>query len=117
MTQVALDPLSPALPRQTLTLAGACRGVVLGIPPVELEMAQLGVGDQGAVDEEPGSDAGPERENEDDPLAFASRAETHLGQARGIGVVDDVHVASGCLGEERVGVGANPRRIDVGGAA
>ena len=49
------------------------------------------------------------------PVRPARGAVPHLGEAGGVRVVDDVHLAAGRLREERVGVGADPGLVDVGG--
>ena len=48
------------------------------------------------------------------PVRPLRRAVPHLGQPGGVGVVDDVDVAAGGVGEQRVGVGADPGAVDVG---
>ena len=49
------------------------------------------------------------------PRAALRRAVPHLREAGGVRVVDDVDVAAGGLGEELVGVLADPVLVDVGG--
>ena len=97
VAQVALDPLGPLLPRQLLAVAGARRGPVLGVVAVDLEVAELGVRHEHAVDEQPRTDAGAERQHEHDAAAVAAGAVAHLGEPGGVGVVDDVDVLAGRL--------------------
>ena len=89
---------------------------LLGVEAVELDVAELGVRHETAVDEQPGADAGAEREDDHDAAATAPGAERHLRHTRRIGVVDDGDVTTGGLREERVDVGADPRLVDVRGA-
>ena len=84
---------------------------------VDLEVAELGVGHQHAVVDQRGADAGAEGGHDDQAALAARGAVLDLGQPGGVGVVDDVHLAPGRLGEQRVGVGADPGLVDVGGRA
>ena len=103
------------LHREVLALPGAVGGPGLGIVAVDLEVPELGVRDQDAVVDERGADAGAERGEDDQALAALRGAVPRLGEAGGIRVVDDVHVAAGRVGEQPVGVGADPGLVDVGG--
>ena len=64
VAQVALDPRSPSPPTQVLPLPRRVGGAVLGDVAVELEVAQLGVGNQPAVDDQGAADAGAQGEHE-----------------------------------------------------
>ena len=59
---------------------------------------------------------GAERQHDHDAGVVAPGPVADLGQAGGVGVVDDVDLLAGRLGEQGVGVGADPRRVDVGRA-
>ena len=76
-------------------------------------MAELGVRHQRAVDEQGAADPRPEREEQHDAVAVLPGAEAHLGDARGVGVVDDIDRPAGRLLEQRLGVGADPGVVDV----
>ncbi|CAM5284937.1 hypothetical protein SFUMM280S_03906 [Streptomyces fumanus] len=95
-----------------LDLAG---GPLLRVVPVQLQVAQLGVGHQDAVGEDGAADAGAEGEQDDRALAAASGAEVGLGDAGRVRVVDDGHrQAAQALAEQGPGVGVDPALVDVG---
>ncbi|GGU21551.1 hypothetical protein GCM10007979_20200 [Nocardioides albus] len=114
MLVVLAQPLGPVFPGELLALAGDVGGAGLGVVAVELEVTELGVGNEHAVIEERRADAGAERRHDDQSAAALRGAVAHLGQAGGVGVVDHVHVAAGGRGEDRVRVGADPGLVDVG---
>ena len=67
------------------------------------------------VDEHPRTDPRPEGEEDDDPRLIASHAEAHLGEACGVGVVDDRDRPGERPGQP-VDLGeVDPGRVDVGG--
>ena len=72
-------------------------------------------GHEDAVAEERRADAGAERQHEHRAHLAAAGAEAHLGEARRVGVVADDQRAAERVGEEGVGVRADPRGVDVGG--
>ena len=72
--EVDLQPLGPRLPGQALLLLDARRGALLGVVPVDLQVAELGVGDQRAVVEQGGADAGAEGRHEDQTRRRPGRA-------------------------------------------
>ena len=111
------QPLGPLGVGQPLQVLDRARGPLLGVVAVDLEVAELGVGHQHAVVHDRRPDPGAERGDDDQPASAPRRAEPHLGQARRIGVVDHVDVAAGGLGEQGVGVRADPALVDVGGRA
>ena len=90
---------------------------LLGVVPVEFEVAEFGVRHQRAVDQQRAADSGAERQQDDHARHALGRAEARLGDAGGVGVVehDDLVAAAGRLGEARVDVGADPALVDVGG--
>ena len=118
VSQVPLDPLGPVLPRQALAVAGRWPrpGVSASWPSISRWPSSV-FGHQHAVDEQPRADAGAERQHEHDARHALAGAEAHLGEPGGVGVVDDVDVgAPAAFGEQRVGIGAEPRLVDVGRA-
>ena len=112
---VLREPLGPVLHRELVALPRAVGGPGLGVVAVDLEVAELGVRDQDAVVDERGADAGPERGEDDQARAALRGAVPRLREAGRVRVVDHVHVAAGGLGEQRVGVGADPGLVDVRG--
>ena len=68
--------------------ARAAGGARLGFHAVELEMAELGVGHQLAVDKQGAADAGAEAQHEHGAHDVARGAEVHFGEAGGVGVID-----------------------------
>ena len=63
------------VPAQVLVLLGLGRGVLLRLVAVQLQVAELGVGDQAAVDEQRAADARTEGQQDHRALAAAARAE------------------------------------------
>ena len=90
-------------------------GAGLGFHAVELEMAELGVGHEFAVDEQGAADAGAEAQHQHGAAHIARGAEVHFGEAGGVGVVDGddfaLELGGGGLGERL----ADPGLGDVGG--
>ncbi len=77
-------------------------------------MTQLGVGQQLAVDEHGGADAGADRDEDDHPLAIPAVAVAHLRQTSRIGVVQHVAGLASHVAEQMGDVGLNPALVDVG---
>ncbi len=87
--EVGVHPHRPLLPRQLLFLLHPSGAPVLDrVVAVELEVAELGVGDQGSIHEHPRPDPGSEGEHHHHALAVATRPEVDLGDGGGIGVVE-----------------------------
>src|SRR4051794_5188088 len=93
------------------------RGPALGVVSVDLQVAQLAVRHQLAVEQQCAADTGAERGHEHQPPGAASRAEPRLRHAGSVRVVDHVDRPAQPLGEHRVDVGPDPGRVDVGGGA
>jgi hypothetical protein len=113
VAEVALDARRPLLPSDAFAFADARRRVGLGVAPVEFEVTELGVGHQRPVDEQARADARAERQHEHHAVDALRRAPAHLGKPGGIGVVHHGHVDTACLGEQAVGVDAQPAVVDV----
>ena len=86
--EVLVEVLRPGLPGQAAPDAGDRGGPPLGVAAADLHVAELGVGDEPAVDEHAGargrcrgSGRGPSRD-------ARARAEAHLGEPGRIGVVE-----------------------------
>jgi hypothetical protein len=62
---------------------------VLGLLAVDLEMSELGIRQQPAVDKQRAADAGAERQQHDDAFAIATRTKGHLGDAGSVGVIEE----------------------------
>ena len=87
---------------------------MLGHPPFQHQVTQLGVGQQMAVDEDGGADAGADRDEDDDPLAILTGAKAHLGQTGGIGIIQHIAGLAGDIGKQMLGIGLNPALVDIG---
>ena len=87
----------------------------LGGTTADLHLTELGVGDEHAVVEHARSDAGPERQEDDHALPVLADAEAHLGDPRGIGVVDDDDRALEHLGQPFDDREVDPGLVDVAG--
>ncbi len=115
VAQVVLHANGPFVPLEVVALAGARGGLRLGVEAVELQVTELGVGDEHAVDEQSGADPGAEGQHHHDTASTPTGAELHLGDTRSIAVVDHVNLEAAGLREHGVGVDVDPRRVDVGG--
>jgi len=111
--QIGVDAMRPFLPRQILFPARLGRGARLGFLAFEFEVAELAVRHQVAVDEQRRADSRAERDEDHEPGAAAAGAESHLGVARGIGVVDDRHTTSRRAPEQRARIGSDPAAVDI----
>ncbi len=116
MAEEPSEPVRPLAPGETLLLPDVGRGPILHrVVAVEVQMPELGVRDEDAVDEQRRPDARAERQQDHDAVTTGGRPELDLGEAGCIGVVDHPERSTGRVGEESLGVGADPRSIDVGG--
>ncbi len=86
---------------------------MLRLLAVEQEVTELGVRNQLAVEEQARADPRAEREHDDDTIAAAPGAITHLGEAGGVRVVDHVDRLARGGGEHGIDVRADPRLVDV----
>ena len=87
---------------------------MLGEFAVQVQVSELGVGHQFAVDENGRPDSGAERQQDDDTLDSLCRPETSFGEAGRVSVVDHHNVTAGDVGEDLVGVDTDPGLIQVG---
>jgi hypothetical protein len=78
----------PGLPRQPSPHSGRGGRSSLGIATSDLHVAELRVRHERPIDEQPGPDAGPERQDEDDAWLPSPGAEAHLGEPRRVRVVE-----------------------------
>src|SRR5690606_40045215 len=82
----------------------------------QLQMAELGGGDEYPVREQGAADAGAEGQHDDGAPVVAARAEVHLGDAGGVRVVDHGHrQAAETVAEQDARVGVDPALVYVGG--
>ena len=114
--EIGAQPLGPLLPAEVLPLAHQLSRQLLRVDLVlpHLEVPELGVRDQHPVGHERTADPRPEREQHDHPGARLGMPEARLGLARGIGIVDHRDRAPRDLGEQGLGVDAQPLLVDVG---
>ena len=71
-------------------------------------MAELGVRNQLAVEENGGADAGAKRQQNDDAHAALTRAKADFGDTCGVRVVDHRHRTAHVTGKKLARVGAYP---------
>ena len=83
---------------------------MLRLLAAHLEVAELGVRQQPAVDEDRGADAGAQRQHHHRAVAAATGAERHLGDARRVGVVQERDRSTEAGREQPLRVGADPAR-------
>ena len=113
--EVAAKAPAPLLPAQILPLAYRIGAVVFGDAPLHLQVTQLGIGMQVAVDEDCRTQPCAYGDHHHHPLLVLTHAETHLRQAGGIGVVQQVAGAATGLAEQGLGIHIDPAGIYVGG--
>src|SRR5665648_310803 len=85
---VPLKTLGPLLPGQVLVVFDARGRALLSVAAVDLEMPELGVGDQHAVVEQRRSDAGSQSAHQNEPGGLARGPEVELAHPRRISVID-----------------------------
>src|SRR6218665_2623845 len=66
--EVPLQPRTPRAPVEPVPVASTLGRTRLGVGPVDLQGAELGVGDEVPVDDQGRADAGAERHDQDDAL-------------------------------------------------
>src|SRR5688572_26630453 len=95
--------------------ARAAGGAGLGLHAVEFQVPEFGVRYQLAVDEQGAADSRAQAQHQDRAHDVAGRAEVHLGESGGIGVIDgddlSLEAQGGGLGQRL----ADPGLRDVGG--
>src|SRR5436309_135881 len=111
--EVLVEVGRPGLPRQAPPDPGGGRRSPLGVAAADLHMPELGVRDEHPVVEQARTDTGPEGEGDHDAALADARPETHLGEARGIGVVEDDDGPGERGAEPRPEVEVDPGGIDV----
>ena len=99
-----------------LRLLDRCGRAALGVLAAHLQVPELGVRHERAVAEERRADARAEREHEHRAAARRGPAPKRISaRPGGVGVVADHEPAVERVGEQRVGLRADPRVVDVGG--
>ena len=108
----------PLLVAPVLLLLHRRRRSMLGFLAVDLEVAELGVGQQNSVVQHGRSDSGAEGQQDHDAGGVLARSERVLGDSGSVGVVEDGDLAPAQrLAEQGGGVGVDPGLVDVRGAA
>src|SRR5271169_1025864 len=97
--QVLLDPPGPLAPAQVVQVLGMLGGAVLRVAAADLDVPELGVRHQDALDEQRTADPGTEGHHQHGPLLAHPGPERHLGHAGRVGVVQHPDRVAGGLGE------------------
>src|SRR5579859_1870623 len=113
--QVLVNPPGPLAPAQVVQFLGPLGGTGLGVPAADLDVPELGVRHQDALDEQGAADPGAEGQHQHGALLADPGAEPHLGHPGRVGVVQHPDRIAGGLAEQRAGVIADPGRIQVCG--
>ncbi len=100
-----------------VTLPHAVGGDLLRVLTAQLDVAELRVGHQLAVEKQRGADPRSERDEQHQAVATLAGAEAHPGHARQVRVIGNDEAARGLLLELRSRVHAEPAPGDVGGGA
>ena len=112
--QVLVKVRRPRLPADAALDPRRRRGPPLGVAAADLHVPQLQVGHEHAVVEQRGAGPGSEGDQEHRAALADARPEPHLGHARRVGVVHEVHRAAQDALHGAVRVELHPARIDVG---
>jgi hypothetical protein len=115
--EVALEALGPLLEVELLPVAHGVGGAGLGVVAVDLQVTELEVRHEHALDDHRGADPGAQGADERDPARGTGGAEGGLGVAGGVGVVHGDHASAQGVAEHGLDVGADPRGVDVRCAA
>src|SRR5260370_23909504 len=115
VVQVLVDPPGPLAPAQVVQFLGPLGRARLGVVTVDLDVPELGVRHQDALDEQRAADPRAEGQHQHGPLLADARAERHLGHPGRVRVVQDPDLVAGGLAEQRARVQPEPGRIQVGG--
>ena len=86
---------------------------MLGVHPLELDVPELGVRHEVALDEHGAPDPGAEGEDEHHALPPGD-SETELGDPGGVGIVEQDDGAADGFGEQLAAVHTDPIGVDVG---
>src|SRR5438132_1416675 len=108
LREVLVDALDPGRKVEVFRRAHARRGPFLGVHAAELEVPELGVGKELAAGEKRRADPGAEGQHDHRAFAAPARTPAHLGEPRGVGVVEEQHRSPERLRGERGAVGAHP---------
>jgi len=111
--KVGIDPARPFLPGQIFAPARARRRTCFRLLSIHLEVAELAVRYEMAVDEQRRSDPRSERDQDHETRPLTARTEGHLGVARGVGVVNDRDAAPRSARKKRPRVGPDPAAFQV----
>src|SRR5215469_5361130 len=95
-------------------LAHRLSSPVLCVPTVEVQMTELTVGHEVAVDEKGTAYAGAKGDDCDDASDPFTGAIANLRDPSGVGIVDDSDLAFSHRFEERIGVDSDPCLVNVG---
>src|SRR5580692_9064836 len=113
--QVLIDMSRPLAPALAIQLLGAFGGAALRVAAADLDVPELGVRHQDALDEQRAADPGAEGHHQHGALLIHPRPERHLGHPGRVDVVEHPDRVAGGLGEQRGGVQPDPGRVHVGG--
>src|SRR6202521_1732559 len=113
--QVVVDARGPGGKVQTLRRPYLRGGPLLGVHAAQFQVPEFAVGKEFAAGEQRRADAGAESQHDHRAGAAAAAAETHLGEAGGIRVIQEQYRPRQRPRGERRAVGAYPRGVDVGG--
>ena len=114
MAVVALEALRPLLPIQALECLLARGRVLFGVGAVDLQVAQLRVGQQRAVDDDRRANARALRGKDDDAVATLRRAVGNLCDAGCIRVVEGDDRAAQVTLHQSIHIDVDPRLVQVG---
>ena len=114
--QVAIEAAPPLAPAEFFALPNCIGAVVLGDTSLHLQVSQLGIRVQLAIDEDGAAQTRAYGDHHDHAIAIATLSKTHLGDAGGIGIVEHEAGTLGGLLKQLLHAGIDPAGIDIGGA-
>lgn len=112
----AQEVRGPLFPTLVVVLLGPGGSELLGFGATNDEVAVLCVRYESPVNEHGGADTRAERDHHCHAGLIRTGAETHLGEPSSVGIVDHCHrPSSEMVGEQALGVRADPLGMEVGG--
>src|SRR5690348_5838646 len=98
--EIDVDAVHPRAPIEVLHRLHVRGGVLLRVHAIQLHVAELGVGEKPAVNEERRADAGAERQHDYRACHSPAGTQTHLRQARRIGIVEEERITIECAPDQ-----------------
>ena len=113
--QVAIEAAPPLAPAEFFALPNCIGAVVLGDTSLHLQVSQLGIRVQLAIDEDGAAQTGSYGDHHDDTITIATLTKPHLGNASRVRIVEYEAGALCRLLEQLLHAGIDPAVINISG--